>query len=97
MALLLGGGVDGGKVHGTWQGLAAADLVDGDLDGVNAYRLILAEILEKRCRAGALTDVFPGSRRTAWAWRCRSPDRREGSAIDGRRPMLCPCASRYAR
>jgi uncharacterized protein (DUF1501 family) len=60
VALLLGGGIDGGKVHGGWPGLAEDDLIDGDLNGMNDYRLILAEILEKRCRAGSLTDVFPG-------------------------------------
>jgi uncharacterized protein (DUF1501 family) len=59
VALLLGGGVNGGQVLGGWPGLAEDDLVDGDLDGVNDYRLILAEILEKRCRAGSLTEVFP--------------------------------------
>lgn len=25
-----------------------------------SYRLILAEVLEKRCRAGSVTDIFPG-------------------------------------
>jgi uncharacterized protein (DUF1501 family) len=58
---MLGGGVKGGTVHGTWPGLAPGDLVDGDLDGrQNDYRNVLAEILEKRCRATAVSDVFPG-------------------------------------
>ncbi len=57
--LLLGGGVDGGKVHGTWPGLAEQDLYDGDLAGTTDYRSVLAEALEKRCGAGALTSVFP--------------------------------------
>ncbi|MFZ0322792.1 MAG: DUF1501 domain-containing protein, partial [Actinomycetes bacterium] len=57
--LLLGGGVDGGKVHGSWPGLAEANLVDGDLAGTTDYRTILAEALEKRCGAGSLSTVFP--------------------------------------
>ena len=57
--LLLGGGIRGGHVHGVWPGLADADLVDGDLDGVNDYRKVLAELLEKRCEAGSVSDVFP--------------------------------------
>jgi uncharacterized protein (DUF1501 family) len=47
--LLLGGGIRGGRVHGQWPGLAEADLIDGDLNGVNDYRKVLAELLEKRC------------------------------------------------
>jgi len=57
--LMLGGGVDGGKVHGTWPGLAEPDLVDGDLAGTTDYRSLLAEALEKRCGAGSLSTVFP--------------------------------------
>ena len=57
--LLLGGGVDGGKVHGQWPGLAEVDLVDGDLAGTTDYRSLLAEALEKRCGAGTLSEVFP--------------------------------------
>ena len=33
VSLLLGGGVAGGKVHGTWPGLSAPALVNGDLAG----------------------------------------------------------------
>ena len=58
--LLLGGGLKGGQVHGAWPTLAEDALVDGDVDGVNDYRWVLAEILEKRCRAGSVSDVFPG-------------------------------------
>ena len=57
---MLGGGVQGGAVHGTWPGLAESDLVDGDLNGVNDYRLVLAEILEKRCGASSMGQIFPG-------------------------------------
>ncbi|MBT0772709.1 DUF1501 domain-containing protein [Kineosporia sp. J2-2] len=58
--LLLGGGVNGGRVHGTWPGLSDPDLVDGDLAGTTDYRLILGEILQKRCGAGSLAQIFPG-------------------------------------
>ena len=57
---LLGGGVKGGQVHGIWPGLADDDLVDGDLDGVNDYRRVLAELLEKRCEASSVASIFPG-------------------------------------
>ncbi len=58
--LMLGGGIDGGKVHGRWPGLDAAALMDGDLAGTTDYRLVLGEILTKRCGVGSLTEVFPG-------------------------------------
>ena len=58
--LLLGGGLKGGQVHGQWPGLAEDDLVDGDVDGVNDYRWVLAEVLEKRCRASSVSTIFPG-------------------------------------
>ena len=58
--LMLGGGVRGGIVHGQWPGLEEAALVDGDLAGTTDYRNVLAELLEKRCGAGALSTVFPG-------------------------------------
>jgi uncharacterized protein (DUF1501 family) len=57
---LLGGGVVGGMVHGSWPGLAPGSLVDGDLQATTDYRTLLAEILEKRCRAAAGAEVFPG-------------------------------------
>ncbi|MFN8232121.1 MAG: DUF1501 domain-containing protein [Actinomycetota bacterium] len=58
--LLLGGGVRGGQVHGRWPGLAPGALVDGDLAATTEYRTILAEVLEKRCGAGAIGSIFPG-------------------------------------
>ena len=36
------------------------NLIDGDLAKTTDYRAILAEILEKRCEAGSVADVFPG-------------------------------------
>ena len=59
--LLLGGGVVGGQVHGTWPGLGMDQLIDEmDLAVTTDYRAILAEILEKRCGAGSVSGVFPG-------------------------------------
>lgn len=58
--LLMGGGVRGGKVYGTWPGLAPAALVAGDLAATTDYRMVLGEILQKRCGLGALDAVFPG-------------------------------------
>jgi uncharacterized protein (DUF1501 family) len=57
---MLGGGVKGGAVHGNWPSLAPDKLIDGDLNGQNDYRKVLAEILEKRCRAGSVSSIFPG-------------------------------------
>ena len=59
---LMGNGVKGGQVHGTWPGLAPNQLIDGDLDATTDYRNLLAEVLEKRCGAtpGNVADIFPG-------------------------------------
>ncbi len=57
--LLLGGGVQGGQVHGTWPTLEEGALAEGDLAGTTDYRQILAEILEKRCQGSQMSTVFP--------------------------------------
>jgi uncharacterized protein (DUF1501 family) len=57
---VLGGGVAGGTVYGTWPGLGAADLDDGSLRGTTDYRAVIGEILQKRCGVGSLAGVFPG-------------------------------------
>jgi len=57
--LLLGGGVQGGQVHGTWPTLEEEALSGGDLAGTTDYRQILAEILEKRCEGSQMSTVFP--------------------------------------
>ena len=59
--LLLGGKVNGGQVHGRWPGLGADKLYDGDLAGVTDFRLVLAEIMRKRCGQTGLSQVFPGA------------------------------------
>ncbi len=60
VVMMMGGGVKGGQVHGTWPSLAPGALIDGDLNGTTDYRTLLAEALEKRCRAGSVSSVFPG-------------------------------------
>ena len=59
--LLLGGSVIGGRVHGVWPGLEDNQLDDGDLAGANDFRVVLAEILSKRCGQSGLASVFPGA------------------------------------
>jgi uncharacterized protein (DUF1501 family) len=60
--MLLGGGVNGGRVFtsGGWPGLADAELVDGDLAGTTDYRQILSEVLQRRCGLSSVSSVFPG-------------------------------------
>lgn len=60
--LLLGGGLVGGTVHGTWPTLTDAALDDGDLAGTTDYRDVLAEVLVKRLHLAPaqLSTVFPG-------------------------------------
>ncbi|MGG5257288.1 DUF1501 domain-containing protein [Phycicoccus avicenniae] len=58
-SFVLGGGVVGGSVYGTWPGLAPANLQAGDLKATTDYRSVLGEILEKRCGLTAST-VLPG-------------------------------------
>ena len=59
LMLLMGGGVVGGRMHGGWPGLDPGGLVDGDLPATNDYRVVLAELLERRCAVPA-SAVFPG-------------------------------------
>jgi uncharacterized protein (DUF1501 family) len=58
LMLVLGGGVNGGRMHGGWPGLAPGALLDGDLPATNDYRTVLAEVLERRCGVAG-TQVFP--------------------------------------
>jgi uncharacterized protein (DUF1501 family) len=58
--LLLGGGLNGGKVHGKWPGLAPGDLDQGDLAGANDYRDVLAEMLQSRFGVANTAAIFPG-------------------------------------
>jgi uncharacterized protein (DUF1501 family) len=59
--LLLGGGVAGGRVHGTWPGLhAEARVGPGDLAVTTDYRDVLAEVVARRLNNPAVDEVFPG-------------------------------------
>ncbi len=59
LMLLLGGGLNGGQVHGKWPGLAPAALDNGDLAGANDYRDVLGEVLERGFGVGDVKKVFP--------------------------------------
>jgi uncharacterized protein (DUF1501 family) len=58
--LMLGGGMNGGKVHGRWPGLGGSALDQGDLAGANDYRDVLAELLTSRLGVGDAKAIFPG-------------------------------------
>lgn len=60
MMMVLGGNVDGGKVHGQWPGLEEGQLMGpGDLAVTTDYRDVLSEVLSKRLNNPATGDVFP--------------------------------------
>jgi len=62
LVTLMGGGIQGTAVHGTWPTLAPNALLDGDLKATTDYRALLAELLRKRCRATTadVNAIFPG-------------------------------------
>jgi uncharacterized protein (DUF1501 family) len=57
--LLLGGGVRGGKYHGSWPGLGDSRLVDGDLKVNHDNRSVIAEVLQSRMPEVSIPSVFP--------------------------------------
>jgi len=57
---LLGDGINGGRVFGSWPGLAPGQLDQGDLAVTTDYRAVLAEVLAERLGATDLGAVFPG-------------------------------------
>jgi uncharacterized protein (DUF1501 family) len=60
---VLGGHVNGGKVHGRWPGLSNEQLNEGrDLALTTDYRQVLGEIVNKTMGATNLDMVFPGAR-----------------------------------
>ncbi|RYG33962.1 DUF1501 domain-containing protein [bacterium] len=58
--LLMGGNVNGGRVHGTFPGLATDQLTDGDLAITTDYRDVVAEVVRKRLGNARLSQIFPG-------------------------------------
>jgi uncharacterized protein (DUF1501 family) len=60
MMMVLGGNVNGGKVHGQWPGMAEGQLIGpGDLAVTTDYRDVLSEILTKRLNNPATNEIFP--------------------------------------
>ena len=60
LMMVLGGHVEGGKVHGVWPGLSPDRLVGpGDLAVTSDYRDILGEICVKRLGNNVLDIIFP--------------------------------------
>jgi uncharacterized protein (DUF1501 family) len=60
MMMVLGGNVDGGKVHGQWPGMREGQLIrPGDLVVTTDYRDVLSEILTRRLNNEALNEIFP--------------------------------------
>jgi uncharacterized protein (DUF1501 family) len=58
---VIGGGVKGGKVHGTWPGLEREQLYEGrDLALTTDFRAVFTDVLTKHLGARDLAPVFPG-------------------------------------
>jgi uncharacterized protein (DUF1501 family) len=65
--LVLGGGVNGGKVYGSWPGLAPDQLASpGDLQVTTDFRTVLSEIVDRRLLNSNLAQVFPGFQAPAY-------------------------------
>jgi uncharacterized protein (DUF1501 family) len=60
MMLLAGAGVKGGQYYGTWPGLDATALADGDLKVTTDYRTVLTEIVQRRFSDRSTAQMFPG-------------------------------------
>ena len=59
--LLLGGGIKGGKVHGSWPGLKSEQLYENrDVAITTDFRDVFAELLTKQLNVTSLSAVFPG-------------------------------------
>lgn len=58
---ILGGDVSGGRVYGSWPGLAHEQLYEGrDLNVTTDFRSVLAEIVGKQMHGPDASRVFPG-------------------------------------
>jgi uncharacterized protein (DUF1501 family) len=59
--MVIGGSVQGGKVHGKWPGLEKEQLFEGrDLAVTTDYRAVLSELVSGHLGQKDLTTVFPG-------------------------------------
>ena len=70
---LMGGGINGRKVYGSWPTLAPEALADpGDLAVTTDYRNVLSEVLERRLANPGISQVFPGFAKGSYLGVCRS-------------------------
>ena len=60
MMLVAGAGVKGGTYYGSWPGLDANALAEGDLTVTTDYRTVLGEVLARRFPDRSLAQTFPG-------------------------------------
>ena len=67
---VLGGGVRGGKVYGSWPGLASSQLYENrDLAITSDFRDVFGELLTKQLGVGSLKAVFPTYDNSPSKWR----------------------------
>ena len=57
---VLGGGVKGGKVYGTWPGLEKEQLYEGRDLAPTDFRDVLGELVSRHLGNPSLKTVFPG-------------------------------------
>ena len=61
LMMVMGGGINGGRIYGQWRGLSKSVLDHGDLPVTTDWRNVYAEVVSKRLgNGGALASVFPG-------------------------------------
>jgi len=66
---VIGGGVHGGRVHGTWPGLERDQLHEGrDLALTTDFRAVFSEVIAKHLGAASLDTVFPGYQGDSPQW-----------------------------
>ncbi len=70
--LVLGGGINGGRMYGRWPGLAVEQLDNQvDLAVTTDYRAVLGEIVTRRLGDPQLARVFPGFEAESFLGLCR--------------------------
>lgn len=66
---VIGGDVNGGKVHGRWPGLEREQLYEGrDLALTTDFRSVFAEVTSRHLGAASTSKIFPGYSGTAGEW-----------------------------